>query len=400
MNSDSILHILHASFPSQSGYVIRSEKILDYLSDYGYKIDVVGSIFSKRIEQLGNGKKFSHNGRTYIQLLSKPLLKVLLFSGKIPIIRIVSRYFEILINTILIIVRIRIKDYSIIHGHSTFRNGISAYIIASVYKKPFIYDIHALGIDALKPRTLKYRLEYFMEKVLIKNAKAIISIDKNLAESIIFRFNIDPNLVYIAPNGIDIDHFKKPNYDSDIKSNLGIPFDKTILGVDNSKPLEGFDLITKSFEKITNCISNVHFLVFGNKSPIIKSSYITYLSQISPNNMPSYYNIVDLFILPRVKNHQSDTVTPLKVLELMSCETPVLTSNVGGLTHCIKNGVTGYILEENNTESLIKGIQFALRDNNQKNIIANAKSWVIKNKSWIRSIAEYRDCYDDIIKLD
>jgi len=337
MYQGEILHIVHASYPSQSGYTIRTERILDSLTMRGLKICVVGSIFSKRFEQLALGTKFKHKERLYFQLLNRPLLFTLFFFGKIPIIRVLFQHLEILINSIIIIARVSVCKYQIIHGHSTYRNGLSAILVAKLFSKPFVYDIHALGIDALSTDSMKYKLGYFFEKKVIRNAEAIIAIDENLKNNLIEKLKINKKKIFVAPNGIDLDFFINQKEASQDLNEQILPKEKVIIGVDNSKVVEGFKLIQNNSEKIVKLIPNIHFLVFGDKGDSLRTEHITYLPKISVEKMPIYYSMVDLFILPRIKNKQTDTITPLKVLELMSCEVPLLVSNVGGLTHCIQH---------------------------------------------------------------
>jgi glycosyltransferase involved in cell wall biosynthesis len=393
LNKETILHIVHASYPSQSGYVIRTENILNELSKRGVRIDVIGSIFSKRKEQFVEGRTFDHNGRTYYQILSKPSMSMLAFIYKLPLIRIIFRYIEILINSFLIIFRVDIKKYDIIHGHSTYLNGVSAYIIAKLYRKPFVYDIHALGIDALNQNSWGYKIGFYFEKILIQNAEAIIAIDRHLEKSISKRFNVKPESIFVAPNGIDSGHFSKSK-NLTIKNKInGLPKDKILLGIDNSKPVEGFKLVYNNIEQISKQLPDVHFIVFGDKGKEKRSPLMTYLPKVAMSEIPQYFSMVSLFIMPRLKNKQSDTITPLKILELMSCEVPLLVSNVGGLTHCIQDEVTGFILTELTPDALIKSIKVAIKYKNLPLIIKNAKKWVIDNKTWTSAVDKYCKCY-------
>ena len=397
---ESILHIVHASYPSQSGYVIRTERILDSLSKRNYKICVVGSIFSKRYEQLAHGVKFIHKKRLYFQLLNKPLLHVLVFFGRIPVIRVVLKQLEILLNTAIILARVKVKDYKIIHGHSTYRNGISAFIVAKLFSKFFVYDIHALRIDALKPSSFEYKLGYFFEKLLIQNATAIIAIDKSLERDLREIFNIDKKKIFVAPNGIDMEVFvNNKNYQNKFRD-LNLPNEKLIIGIDNSKPVEGFELILNNVEEILSILPNVHFLVFGDKINTLQTEHLTYLPKTLIEEMPKYYSMVDLFILPRVKHRQSDTITPLKILELMSCEVPVLVSDVEGLTHCIQHGQTGYVFNQNTVQGLTEAIKFVIEDKNIPKITSNARKWVRENKSWASAVEKYCDCYEYINRIE
>ena len=392
----NVLHIVGASYPSYSGYTIRTENILNSINDKNIHITVACSIFGRRKDQLRFGKYFLNNNRVYYQLLSPLLLKMMNIIAKIPKVRAFFKYCYIILNAFLIHSRVNIYDYDIIHGHSTFTNGISALLQARLYKKPFVYDVHALGIDAYNRNTIRYKFEKLLENFVINNSDAIIVIDSNLKEHIKTEFNILHDKIHVAPNGIASGLFTKRKKDIKIYNKYNIPHDKYLVGIDNSKPIEGFNFIINNYNKIIIKIKNVHFIVFGSKK---KNNFIngfTFLPQIKYSDMPFLYSIVDLFIIPRPKSTQTDTVTPLKLLELMSCEIPLIVSNVAGLTSCIKDNKTGFIFKENDVSDLIKKISY-VTNNNISEVTTNAREWVGKNKSWELAWQQYSKCYNQLM---
>jgi len=342
------------------------------------------------------GKYFVHNNREYYQLLSPVILRAMNIIAKIPKVRALLKYCYVLLNAFLLQSRVNINNYDVIHGHSTFINGLSALLLARIHRKIFIYDIHALGIDAYNKKSIKYKLEKLLEGFIINRSDKIIVIDYKLKEHIQSIFNVDNKNVFVAPNGIDSSFFRKRKKDANLLHNYNIPLDKYLVGVDNSKPIEGFNFIYKNQKKIKKLIDNIHFIVFGNKENNLPQQNFTFLPNIEYRNMPVLYSVVDLFIIPRPKNAQTDTVTPLKLLELMSCEIPVIVSDVGGLTSCIKDNKTGFILKENDISSLIKIISYVQNKNISK-ITLNAKDWVKKNKSWEFAGQQYINCYNQLI---
>lgn len=362
--------------------------------------DVVCSIFNRRSEHLRLGQKYIHNGRWYFQLISPSLLRIMNSIATIPFLRIAFNYFSIFLNACLLASKVNLHRYQIIHGHSTFINGLSALLLARIYKKTFVYDIHALRIDAYKRQNLQYKIEKFFENLLIRQSDAIILIDQMLKSHVEKSFNLNQKKIYVAPNGINTSFFKKTeNKKKTILDQYQIPSNKFLIGLDASKPIEGFNYILENYKKIISNIENVHFIVFGSKRKNIYLQNFTFLPKIEYRNMPTYYSIVDLFILPRVKNAQTDSVTPLKLLELMSCEIPLIVSDVSGLTSCIKENKTGFIFKENDISDLIKYISYIATINNISEITSNARDWVNTNKSWDFAAQRYNKCYNYLMKI-
>ena len=396
MKKIRVLHVLHTGYPSQSGYVIRTENILDNLTSSDIENDVICSVFSRRKSQIRLGTYFAYNDRKYFQLLTPSIINVFSLVNSLRLIRIPFRIAEIFINTIFALCKVNIFNYDIIHGHSSNRNALSAYLLAKIAKKPFVYDIHAFAIDAMDRKSFGYKLGFFMEKFLLKNANSIIVIDENLRKSILSKFTVLCP-IHVAPNGIDSNFFK--NRGKGMLRNQLIPGvnAKYLVGVDDSKPIEGFELLYRHLSLIEKKIPDLHFIVFGGKNHPSNTGNMTCLPLLPPPDMPAMYSELDLFILPRPKNDQTATITPLKILELMACSIPVLISDVGGLTHCIEDGVTGYVLKSYDIESIIDSLSYCLQDRKGDLIAAEARKWVEKSKSWDKTSRIYQSCYVEML---
>ena len=66
-------------------------------------------------------------------------------------------------------------------------------------------------------------------------------------------------------------------------------------------------------------------------------------------DVPEILGKSDLFLLP-----SEDESFGLAALEAMSCEVPVISSNVGGLKELISPGVDGYLIKVGDVEALAK----------------------------------------------
>ncbi|MBN2519292.1 MAG: glycosyltransferase family 4 protein [Bacteroidales bacterium] len=390
-----VIHIVNvASFPLQGGHSIRNHNIFKVLNKKITKLLVVSSLFTIDKRNLFRGRTFLCDSVAYQHMLTLPVFKLLKFFHKIPVFNRPLQFILIYFNYLKIKSTVNIKEFDIIHGHSNHKNGLSAYLLAKKYKKPFIYDLHALSIDIYSKKSLKYLISKKIESFLIKKADVLISIDEELKDHIIKSFNVPSELIFPAPNGIDSNFFIR-NIAID-KSNL-IPKDRFVIGIDNSKALENSEFIFQHQNELIKNFPNLFFVVFGNKDSGLQldPEYFRILPKIEYHLMPQYYSILDLFLMPRFYNKMSETITPLKILEVMSSETPVLVSNVKGLTSCIEDNETGYIFNlSDGISSLINRLKLIIETNNLKRIGQNGRQWVIDNKNWEITANQYVKAYN------
>lgn len=104
----------------------------------------------------------------------------------------------------------------------------------------------------------------------------------------------------------------------------------------------------------------------------------------------------DAFVIPRPSTISAETVTPLKLLEAMAMEKPVLGSNVGGISEVIKHCENGYLYEKGNMESFKKTLLDVL-DGDNSQIGKNARKTVAENYTWEKSAKILQKVYEDLV---
>ncbi|MCW5518000.1 glycosyltransferase [Muriicola sp. Z0-33] len=67
------------------------------------------------------------------------------------------------------------------------------------------------------------------------------------------------------------------------------------------------------------------------------------------------YNAADVFVAPSLADN-----LPYTILESLSCGTPVVAFNVGGIPELIKHRLNGYLAEQKNADDLAKGIKYCV----------------------------------------
>ena len=88
------------------------------------------------------------------------------------------------------------------------------------------------------------------------------------------------------------------------------------------------------------------------------------------------YSLADCLVYPSLCDNLPNTV-----MEALSCETPVVAFDIGGISDLIDHKVNGYLSEPKNAKSLLEGILWIL-ENNENNILGkNGREKVLNNFS-------------------
>ena len=99
----------------------------------------------------------------------------------------------------------------------------------------------------------------------------------------------------------------------------------------------------------------------------------------------TYLNELKLFVLPSYTEG-----LPHTILEAMACGTPVLATPVGAIPDVIKDGETGFIMENNSPECIAKNIVRALAHPNINEITKNARALVEEKYNYQDAVDRYR----------
>lgn len=106
----------------------------------------------------------------------------------------------------------------------------------------------------------------------------------------------------------------------------------------------------------------------GNLSSVVK-----FTGWVSHAELPKHMNEMQLLIIPSLTEG-----LPTIALEAMACGTPVLATSVGGVPEIIRDGKTGFIMEDNSPQTIAQGIIRVLSYPNLDEVVRNAHTLIEK----------------------
>jgi glycosyltransferase involved in cell wall biosynthesis/GT2 family glycosyltransferase len=170
--------------------------------------------------------------------------------------------------------------------------------------------------------------------------------------------------VEVIPYSLDTDLFR-PIPKPEAKAKLGLAADTVALlfgAQDGMEKRKGFHVLLAA---VRHCLSDPHFqqLVTNGRIRVLCFGYppndlVTMgiptisLGQLnSDEDVRVAYSAADVFILPSLEDNLPNTM-----LEAMSCGTPVIGSNIGGISDVISDGITGYLVPPGDAQYLGESI--------------------------------------------
>ena len=116
------------------------------------------------------------------------------------------------------------------------------------------------------------------------------------------------------------------------------------------------------------------------------NSKVNFVGWIPHDKLPKYLNDLKLLVLPSYTEGLSFITR-----EAMACGTPVLATPVGAIPDVVKDGETGFIMEDNSPECIARNVIRALSHPNLEQIAENARALVEKEYTFEAAVKAYED---------
>jgi glycosyltransferase involved in cell wall biosynthesis len=208
--------------------------------------------------------------------------------------------------------------------------------------------------------------------------------------------------IEIIPNGIDINKYK--SIDKSIaRSILGLPQDKQLILFGaisaTSDTRKGFHLLESALKQLSQAgwENRIELVIFGASQPqdLPKIGFKShYLGRLNDDiSLSLVYSAADIFIAPSLQDNLPNTI-----IESLSCSTPCVAFNIGGIPDIIDHQQNGYLAQPYEIEDLTKGIIWILENKQRwRNLCNNARQTVEQKFTLEIQAKSYLSIYQELI---
>lgn len=397
-----ILHVLDHSIPLHSGYTFRSRAILQQQRALGWETfhitgpkHNVAATLEGDVEEV-DGLRFYRTPTPGGWMTGLPVL------NQWAIVAALEKRLEEVVNEV---------RPDILHAHSPMLDGEAAVRVGRRHGIPVVYEIRAFWEDAAvdhgtaKEGGLRYRLTRALETRVIRRADAVTTICEGLRKDILAR-GVAPDKVTVIPNAVDISRFQADrSADPALQEKLGLK-DKWVLGfIGSFYAYEGLTLLLKAFPAVLKQRPDARLLLVGGgpKADELRQladqlglqAHVIFTGRVPHEQVQSYYDLVDIFVYPRLPMRLTEIVTPLKPLEAMAQKRLVVASDVGGHKELIRDGETGWLFPAGDADALAACVLGVLNQTERLPEVREAgRRFVEEERNWAASVARYRPVYE------
>jgi len=233
-----------------------------------------------------------------------------------------------------------------------------------------------------------------MQKRVAPQLKTIVTPSINSLKDIASDFNVNKKNINVINNGLDIDIFIP--YE-EIKRNPT----KLITTASADVALKGLDYTLKSLASLVNDFPEISLTVIGNMkkgghtSRLIDEldikDRVLFKTGLSKEEIAKEYASSSIAIVSSLYEGFG-----YPVIEAMSCEVPLIATNVSSIPELV--GDYAELIPAENTNALSNAIRTILNDYSQyKNIASKGRQHIVNNFNWLKITEEYENIINKTI---
>ncbi|KGR90293.1 glycosyl transferase [Ureibacillus massiliensis 4400831 = CIP 108448 = CCUG 49529] len=293
------------------------------------------------------------------------------------------------------------KDIGLTHCHYVFPSGLFSYRLKMKYGIPYVVTAH--GGDINKMAKKGGRIREYTNKIL-QNADHIIAVGEELASDIQRDFGVEESRISVMSMGIDRKVFYKPASKEETMKQVNMDPNRTnFLFVGNIIQEKGVEELISAFNQLDRnypdqvalyCVGSTKDTAFTERMKELAgaSKNIHFIEPMPQNRLAEYFQAANVFVLPSYIEGLG-----LVALEAMSCGTPVIASDVGGLHYMLQDGA-GVLVPPKDANALFMEFEKVVLNNGQMNVNDAKVDELLQLHDSKAIIARLTDIYRQYIK--
>ncbi|GAB3752327.1 glycosyltransferase family 4 protein [Zhihengliuella somnathii] len=396
---NTVLHLLTNSIPyTSTGYTYRSQSLLGAQAAEGWDVHAVTRRgYPESIGVLDAPRREVVEGVTYHRL---PAAKVP--PGLDARLQLEAEE--------LLALAVELRP-SVLHTTTHFVNGLVVRAVAEALGIPWVYEVRGQLADTWASKhgttatsTERYQRFVAREAEVQRSADAVFTLGAAMRERIV-RNGTDPDRVYILPNGVGSAYLEPPLEHAKAKAAVHLDTDRLHIGtVSSLVDYEGLEDLLTAYAQLTAERQDVELVIVGDGAamPRLRAHTLSlglepaaiFRGRVPSREAPLWHRALDVFVVPRKDFQVTRTVTPLKPVEAMASERPVVVSDLPALTELVHPEESGLAVPPEDPAALAAALRRLLSDEELRTSMGrHGRREVLTHRTWPRNAETSIEAY-------
>lgn len=290
------------------------------------------------------------------------------------------------------------EKLDLLHVHYAIPHSISGYLaremLRGTHALPIVTTLHGTDIT-LVGRDRSYLT---VTRFGIAASDGVTAISEFLSRETCVQFELPG--VRVIPNFVDVKHYVRREGCA-LRWRLAPADEKLLVHVSNFRPVKRVLDCIEIFARVAKKVPSRLIMVGDGPdagAAALRADELGVGSDVvfvgKQPRIADYLSIADVLLVPS----QTESFG-LSALEAMSCEVPVVASNVGGLPEVVEDGVTGFLREIGNVDSMADAVLQILTDDALASRMGAAgRAVAVEQFTTERIVPQYLEYYRQVIE--
>nr|WP_231366082.1 glycosyltransferase family 4 protein [Zhihengliuella flava] len=303
---------------------------------------------------------------------------------------------------------------AVIHVSSGRRGYETALVGLALQEKfdvPLVYEVRSFfeatwtsetGVDV---ESETYWLRCAVEEMCMRRADRILTLGHAMRDELISR-GIDAEKIELVPNAVDLARFQ-PAAAADVAAlraeyGLTMPTFGYVSNMDHRR--EGQELLIEAAARMKENGQQAQCVLVGGGTRVEElkalaaergvSDRVIFTGPVDHHSIAGHYALIDVFVVPRIRERAAIYVTPLKPFEAMAMMRPVVVSDLPALVEVVDPPHRGRAFAAEDVSSLVSTVTELLHDEQARAALADAgRAWVEASRQWKHNGERYRQAF-------
>ncbi len=238
------------------------------------------------------------------------------------------------------------------------------------------------------------RIRYFMEERLIHRADRIVAYSRGIKRWLVADRGLEEDKITVIPPHVDTAMFHPDLDPTRIRNKYGLGNSFVLMYVGVINHSRGMDVLVEALQRTRGERRDAKLMLIGPQSRGVApytqdlrekinalglDDDVIFTGYVPFQEVPEYIAAADVCVVPHRRNFTYEISPPVKILEYMASQKPIVTTDVG-IRDFIVPGENGLIVEPDNPLALAEALIHLLKNPSfAREIARNARQFVTAN---------------------
>jgi phosphatidylinositol alpha-1,6-mannosyltransferase len=259
------------------------------------------------------------------------------------------------------------KRFDVVHVGDLYPQGVLGLWFKRIFGKPYVAYCHGEEVTQTDGR----RFQPYVRNAIYREADVVVAANE-FARQNLLRIGITEERIRKILPGVDCDRFRPaPPHEALIRKH-GLEGKTVLLTVGRLVLRKGHATVIEAMRSLVGEFPELVFLIVGT-GPEEKAlraltaqsgltDHVRFAGFVEDDDLPLYYNLCDLFVLPNLADGGDVEGFGMVFLEANACGKAVVGARSGGAAEAVLDGKTGMLVEPKDPIGLACVLRSLLRD--------------------------------------